>query len=99
MSRRFALFTDQVTKEQENAISRSFAPDMGYWHWLPNSWLLYQDDEKWDAQGIREKIRALVPGVFVMVIEIQGGNKWAAFAPPNWYHWMHQNWKPDPPEE
>jgi hypothetical protein len=98
--KRFVVLLNTVT-EAQNESFKKFITDsgLGYWHWLPNTWLLYTGDDDTDlsAVSLRDKIGEFYPHVRCLVLEFnKDGDNWSGYGPKgdkkNMFTWLHQNW-------
>jgi len=99
--KRFVILLNHVT-EAQNAEFKKFVTEssLGYWHWLPNNWLLFtrQDNPAISAAALRDKVGEYYPGVRCLVLELnKDGDTWAGHGPNrkerNMFTWIHKNWK------
>lgn len=101
MNKRFIVLLERSTKEQNDAFL-SFAKKhkLGWWHWIPNAWLLKGKDTTINASEIREAARDAYGSANNFVIELnEDGDTWSGFGPKtekrNMFNWIHRNWKQD----
>ena len=74
---------------------------LGWWHWLPNTWLLYKSDGNITASDIREAIKSSYPGVNHLIFELsKNGDTWIGFGhtgkiegTKSMFKWIRENWK------
>lgn len=101
MKKRFIILLGSTTKEQEEAIRIYFAgmaTTSGWWHWLPNTWLLYDVSGTLTAISLRNGLDLLLPAVYKLVLELnEQGDTWAGFgpnqAPKDMFDWIRRNWQ------
>lgn len=98
MSKRFAILLGECTKAQEEAVKAYIQiPGTAWWHWLPNAWLLSDPSGKLTANKLRDDLRQVIPGMFMLVLEFSdAGYTWAGFGPKtnekDMFKWIRENW-------
>lgn len=104
MKKRFIIAVSKATPEEDKAFQQFIeTAGVGWWHWLPTLWLLYNLEGNWEAAEIRDKVCECYPTKQVFVAELNdaSGDTWAAFGPKgenrNMFSWLHRNWS-KPPE-
>jgi len=100
MKKRFMIALNRSTPEGEKAIVAFMKRhQVGWWHWLKNVWLVSDPEGKLSAQGIRDGIKEILPGVHSLVIQLNsdGSETWSGYGPKsegrNMFPWIHKNWK------
>lgn len=94
MSSRFVVLTGNTTPYEDLAISGFVKNRFGWWHWLPNSWLIVDPHGKLTAQSLRSDLHEIAPNAQVIVLEFTPtGDTWAGQAPPNWFDWFRETWE------
>ncbi len=96
MSKKFVLSTDPLTAQQEQAL-RDKLTNMGFWHWLPNFWLLKSFDETMSAIKIQTMFTEIAPLARCLVVEVIPTGTWSARARPDaqgndMVTWLRSNW-------
>lgn len=92
----FIIAATSPTQEQRNAITLFFQgkPQYGFWHWMPDFWIITTTDHEITARQLLDMIKAAVPsllsGFGVFAIEPLD---WALYSDPKWGEWLDQNWK------
>lgn len=104
MKRRFVLIlSSSATSEQHSAfltwINATY-PGIGWWHRVPDTWLFVDFQQQVTAEGLRDGVIKVFPGVFCLVLEASSGEgtlDWAGFGPTkgplDWFAWIRQNWR------
>jgi hypothetical protein len=94
MKRRYVICIDDATAEQENKVTAFLKENkVGWWHWIKNIWLVYDNTDKWPTAGtLRAQITSAVPGPTFLIILLDEGNGWSGYGPPKMYEWIHKNW-------
>ena len=100
MKKRFILALGSTSPEQNGAFGE-FAREqgLGWWHWLPNMWLLTDSQGQWTAAGLRDKATDIYgnENVFVLELRADGSDTWAGYGPNtdkrNMFPWLTSNWK------
>jgi len=101
MKKRFVVAVESSTSEQSAALVEFFEErGVGWWHYLPNLWLISDSNGKLDASEIRDELRLLIPGEHSLVLEFRAdGDTWAGFGPKserrNMFKWIRGNWTPE----
>lgn len=96
MSKKFVLATDPLTAEQEQALEAKIG-SMGFWHWLPNFWLLKSLDDTMTTAQIRQMVQEINPSARCFVSEVQP-SAWAARTKPDakgndMGAWIRSDWE------
>jgi hypothetical protein len=91
----FVVAIQASTNEQEITFRKWTADaQMGYWHWIPNFWLIHTNDSQ-TVQTIRDKVLETFPTMDTLVIELGEGTNWAGYGPAtgaqNMFAWLHKN--------
>lgn len=77
MAREFVVATVNLSEEEEAALANTFA-GKGWWHWIPNFWIVIDPTDQLTPSSIRDSIRTITNGQKVaLVLEIEG-KTWAA---------------------
>lgn len=95
MKKRFIVLLDQATQQQDTAfIEYLREKGFGWWHWIPNSWLVYSHTELTAAE-LRDEIKNIYPEATSIVLEGSPGG-WAGFGPKsdtkNMFKWIEESW-------
>lgn len=99
MKKRFVVALASSTSQQNEAFKDYIrANRIGWWHWLPNVWLLSNPSGSLSAPKIRDELKTVYPGVHVLVVELSdSGDTWSGFGPTtegkHMFKWLHDNWK------
>ena len=96
MAKRFAIGLQAATPAQEAAFrSHLETIGAGWWHWIPNFWLVISWNDGTSAENFRDALKECAPGCNSMVIEIEGTATWYGFGPieGTFFGWMHETWK------
>ncbi len=103
MKRRFIIsINGEITKKNSNAFTNYLKENgMGWWHWLSNTWLVIDKNDKVDSKILRDKARDIFRA-HNLVIEVKDG-KWAGFGPKSenkdMFDWIKRNWSNEKAEE
>ncbi len=98
MRKRFILALQSATPEQNTAfLSFTKSAGLGWWHWIPNFWLLIDHKGESSAGDIRDKVCEIFPTQNNIVIELEAEiGDWAAFGPKskerNMFNWLGNYW-------
>jgi hypothetical protein len=97
MTKRFVILLDTCAKEEEEAVRAHIVAVAGWWHWLPNSWLLSDPTGQLTARKLRDDINKILPETHMMVLEFSdSGYTWSGFGPSSkerdMFNWMNETW-------
>ena len=98
MRKRFIVALQPASTEQNTAfLGFVKSAGLGWWHWMPNFWLLIDHKGQSSAEEIRDKVCEIFPTLNNIVIELASGNDtWAAFGPKseerNMFSWLQNYW-------
>lgn len=101
MKKRFIVCVNGSTKVQDhNFIDFIKIQNVGWWHWLTNTWLIADRNGKLSASSLRDKAVSIFGHEHVLVIEINNSrDTWSGFGPSsedkNMFRWLKDNWKKD----
>src|SRR5260370_27161942 len=91
---KFIVAISDSTAESQDAIStRLKSLGYGYWHWMPEFWLLTTSPPA-TAESIRDEVMKVAPNVNIFVTPVAnppGGMIWAAYSPEEWWEWLNKN--------
>ena len=99
MNKRFVVLLTSATKEGNDAFLNFIKKNkLGWWHWMPNTWLLKAVNTTLKASDIRDAAREAYGFANSFVIELnEEGDTWSGFGPKtdkrNMFAWIHTNWK------
>jgi hypothetical protein len=97
MSKYFSIITDQLTDEQEREMGEKFR-SFGWWHWLPNYWLIADLTETLSAVRIRDMIREINSSSECFVLEmtpITWASQGTSGGDERRRTWLRNNWPPE----
>jgi hypothetical protein len=77
----FVLMTGYMTPAEERSLVQEFSK-FGWWHNLPNAWLIAAPEGALDVTVIRQKIQNINSNVHCLVLEILP-KYWASRANPS----------------
>ena len=78
---KYVVLTGPVDADVSQSITTMIRDyGVGWWHHLPNSWLVSDGTGKVDSAKIRDDLGALVPGLHCMVLEVKP-DTWHGFGP------------------
>ena len=94
---RFIVLLASETELQARTF-KTFVSDApgGYWHWAGQSWLLVFKKGTQTVASIRDALTKTHPGVWTLVLMIDGRTTWAGFGPTkgrNMFRWIRETWK------
>ena len=95
---RFFLATGELTPDQTRAFIAFLGESgTGWWHYLPNTWLIDTDSDDLSASSIRDKlVDEIAPNVHCVIVEIIGKTYWAGFGPSgpkrDMFKWFTDHW-------
>lgn len=97
MSKKFIMATDPLTPEQEQALRNKLGLN-GFWHWLPNFWLVKSLDPDFSAVKLREMVEEVAPLARCFMTEVVPVEPWAARAKPDsqgnsMTAWIKEDWE------
>lgn len=94
MKRRFVICVDDSTGTQQDTLTKYFKDSgkVGYWHWFSDMWLLTDPNRHWTANSLRDKVKELLPGTHIMIVQIDGDNTWSGFGSTKMFDWMNDTW-------
>lgn len=92
MRKAFALVTQNATAENQDAIRERLSP-FGWWHYMPDFWLLVDATGTWNATKLRDAVSEVCPGLVHYAFEISPGADYAGFAIPAWHEWLRTEWQ------
>ncbi len=95
MKRKFIICVNDPTAQQQDTITEFLkgTGTLGYWHWMSDIWLVTDPNFLWTSEKIRDLISSLIPGVFNLVIQIDGSHRWSGFGDPDMAKWLEETWK------
>lgn len=99
MKKRFVICVNSSTKEQENKFVEFIkTQNVGWWHWLTNTWLISDSNGKTNASHWRKNAVEIFKQEHILVLEIgQDNDTWSGFGPSsedkNMFKWIKDNWK------
>jgi hypothetical protein len=101
---RFVLCTNLTTGLQDQAfiaILRSRWPNVGWWHWLAEMWLMVDLSDTVKSSELRDAALEAFPGVHNIVLEFgPNGDTWTGFGPTgparDMFEWMRNTWTRHP---
>jgi hypothetical protein len=98
MSRRFVVAVDGLT-DKEDTLFRKYIAEIraGFWHWIPNFWLLITDNSNVNAEKIASKLNDIAYHSRNLVIEIPEDIDWQGWGIPNargdsMFEWLSTTW-------
>lgn len=96
MSKKFILSTDPLGPEEERRVKEKLK-GMGYWHWLPNFWLIKSKSDDVTAGQLNSIIEEVAPHARCFVTEVEA-NTWAARTLPDaqgndMAKWIRNEWQ------
>lgn len=99
MKKRFIVSLNGSTKKQEEAFIKFLgSQNVGWWHWLSNTWLISDNIGKLTASTLNDKALEIFESEHLLVLEINNtSDTWAGFGPStedkNMFSWLKNHWK------
>jgi hypothetical protein len=100
--KRYVVATEALTEEQQRAFAaRLPQPQFGWWHWLPNFWLVVDTYGTTNADYIRDQL-ASVSGIQSFVGEVEPKFWSGMFTQDKMRRdamamWLTEHWNTTPP--
>lgn len=99
MTKRFIVATDPLTPDQEKIFHQKLLP-AGWWHWLPNFWLIRDNTDSLTAASIRDSLRNINGSARCLVLEVDPIT-WAALTKKDQHgrgmaQWITDHWSSKP---
>jgi hypothetical protein len=96
MTKRYVITTDPLTKEQEKQFSESLGKQTGWWHWMPNMWLVTDWNDALSEDRIMEMLQRVNKMARAVILRVEPVT-WAALALDNQYDrdmvdWIKRFW-------
>jgi hypothetical protein len=83
-----------TAKQEKEFIGYLRRKGLGWWHWIPNIWLLTGSNVP-DCSEIRDELKIISDGADVIVLEVNPIT-WSGFGPKtdenNMFNWLHKSW-------
>ncbi|ADU11997.1 hypothetical protein [Asticcacaulis excentricus] len=79
MAKFFVLSTDQLTAQQITQLKNKLGKVIGWWHWLPNFWLIKDPKDEMQVGQLTQYISEINPMARCIAMEVDPVN-WAARA-------------------
>jgi hypothetical protein len=95
---RFIVSTDELTNEQAKAfIAYLREHNCGWWHYLPNTWLIDADDGAITVDVLVDKlVDEIAPKKYCLVHRLGDEFDWKGYGPAtkdrNMFNWLDKNW-------
>lgn len=101
MTRYFTLATDPMSAEEEKKFISKIPDGVGWWHWLPNYWLLKDPTETLEAKHLSDNIFEINQTVRCLALQVEP-TSWSARSRKDskgrlMADWLDSNWQ-RPPE-
>lgn len=78
MAKFFVLLTETLSTAQEKKFHEKLTTEIGWWHWIPNSWLIKDTTSNpISTEQIRQYIQDIDDGIRCVVVEVTPRH-WAA---------------------
>lgn len=94
MTKYFTVNASGMTAEQERALAKEWS-HMGWWHAMPNFWLLRDHADTLDAMAVRDKVQAIAPSARIFVQEAQPTTWAASGVNEDNRGWLRKFWPPE----
>ncbi|VVE15146.1 hypothetical protein PIN31115_02834 [Pandoraea iniqua] len=98
MRRKFVVLHKEMSEDQQKDFLAWLKDErVGWWHWLPGSWLIVDPDGQRKAEHFRNKLTALgVERSLIFEVSDTTANNWAGRGPngtgKNMFKWVKENW-------
>ena len=98
MKKRFVVILKRESKEADDAFLEAIREwSIGWWHWMPNAWLLTDREGTLSAAEIRDRLTAIyTERCLVLELRADGSDTWAGFGPSgkkSMFDWVRTNWR------
>lgn len=99
MKKRFIVSLNNSTKAQDQLfVEYIMNNNLGWWHWLKNTWLLVDNSGRLSASELRDIVKDIFKNEHTLVIEIgNNSDTWAGYGPTsedkNMFEWLKDQWK------
>lgn len=83
-----------MTSDEERKLAEKLAPPIGWWHNLPNSWLIVDHSDRLTTSDIRQIVQDINPDRHSLVIEATVTD-WASrnnAQTLQTVQWLRENW-------
>lgn len=100
MANRYIISTTNLVGEdqQKKFAARLTKNDLLWWHWLHNTWLVIDQQERYNAASYAQVLREEFPSAWFVVLEWKGGD-WSAYGPTgtgdienDMIVWLRKHW-------
>jgi hypothetical protein len=93
--KRFVVLAGPLDEVASNKITKLFRGEFGWWHWIDGAWLLTDAKGHNTVTTIRERIKAEVPGIRILVLDADS-SAWAGSGPRtenrSMFRWIRETW-------
>ncbi len=90
----FILGSDTLSSVQRDAITNYLSgAGLGYWHWLPDFWLITSGDDRITGPSLRDVVKSIIPNVQFTIFPVEPVGTWAGVGDEKWVQWLNENWK------
>jgi hypothetical protein len=95
----FIVGLEGSTAVQEEAFIQWITENgLGYWHWIPNFWIIQSLEDTHTVASIRDKITETFPAMNTLVVEIDivpGSVSWSGYGPQtvqyDMFAWLNEH--------
>jgi hypothetical protein len=94
MTKFYSIAISNVTAEEERTLAEAWA-SYGWWHAVPNFWLVKDPMNLTTAAGLRDQILRIAPTARTMVVEIRPETWAGSSMDPSNRDWLRQFWPPE----
>lgn len=96
MAKYFVISTDPLSLEHTKALKEKLTNKIGWWHWLPNFWLVKDPHGTLKVEILRDYVKGVNPSARCFVGEVNPVT-WAALTRKDpsgndMADWLHKNW-------
>jgi hypothetical protein len=93
MKRRYMIAAQMTTESEKELIAFFRKNKLGWWHRVPNFWLVVDSNDKVDVSSIRDALKGKAK-LTSLVMEINEDITWAGLhqAPSDSFDWLKSTW-------
>ncbi len=96
MTRRFVMMVDGLSAAQDQQLAKALAPPLGWWHQMPNVWLVVDHTNIENVISLRARVEAINQIARCVVLQVSNYT-WATrlFTEANnsTMSWLRANWE------
>ena len=102
MAKRYIISTSNLVGEDQlkRFADRLTKNGLIWWHWLHNTWLIVDTEEKFNAASYSTALRETFPSAWFLILEYEGSAiDWAGYGPSgsgdietDMFAWIKEHW-------